>query len=297
MALKVIFATMKHEGYVLKKLDLYLLQLEDKDEDRRWDINSPSMSSQCSRAIYYSRTGVERDAFHIDARTHRIFDNGTHYHLRMQKYLTDMGIVLMCEVPAFDKDLEIQGSADGIIKLNEHELGILELKSINSGQYAKLIDALEKHKEQAQCYMSCIEKQRQYIQSIIKSPYQLKKYLRAKSTFDYYAKMYDHLKSGSHYTREEKLNYRVGQHIELDRILWHTPRPINKMIFLYENKDTQELKEFCVGWNQERVDMLEKKFKTINRCIKKHKVPPREGKSKSCEMCRFCDFRNTCFIL
>lgn len=286
---------MKHEGYVLEKLDQYLLTEMGKDEDRRWDINSPSMASQCARAIYYSRRGIGRDSWTIDARTQRIFDNGTHVHLRIQDYLLKQGMLLMDEVPVFDVELKMQGHADGILGLTKFELGVLEIKSMNSNNFNQLMDAKEEHKYQAQCYMLCLERQRQKLKKKYPTKLAFTKYLRAQSTRKFYEGLYSHLKTGSKYTREEKLAHKVAQHITLDKILWNTSRPLTKMVFIYESKDTQEMKEFVVKWDDKLVKSIIAKFTAVNKAVVAKKLPEREGKNKSCATCRWCNFKTECF--
>lgn len=295
MALKKVFQTMKSEGYVLKKLDQYLLSLNDKDEDRRWDINSPSGISRCVRAIYYSRTGAECDANSIDARTRRIFDNGTAVHERLQSYMMKAGITAMIEVPVFDKELQIQGHTDGLVIISKYELGVLEIKSINSNGFAQLIDAKEEHKEQAQVYMMVLERHRQMLNEMDEA--QFKKYISSPDTYSFYTKLYDHVKDGRKYKREEKIAFKVGQHLQLDNLLWSLSRPISKMIFVYENKDTQETKEFTVKWDDDLVSSLEDRARFINDCVANKKMPEREGNSKSAPPCKWCQFRATCYIL
>ena len=297
MGLKNLFKTMKNEGYIIKRLDQYLLTQVKKDADRRWDINSPSMASQCSRAIYYSRKDVPRDGDAIDARTQRIFDNGTGVHERLQAYMEDEGILLMPEVPVLDQDLQVQGHTDGILELNKYEVGVLEIKSINTNGFSSLVDAKDEHKTQAQIYMMCLEKERQGIKEKCPTKRDLNIYLRSKEFYNFYAGMYQHLKGGSHYTREEKIEFKVKQHKQACRILWGAVRPITKMVFLYEDKNTQELKEFVVQWDDNRVKEIEDKLKKVNKSLKTNKVPPREGTSRSCATCRWCSWKGECWIV
>ena len=95
MALKSVFNAMKREGYVIKDLDLYLLSLNGEDNDRAIDVNAPSQIGGCLRSRYYSRTRASRDTNAVDARTRRIFDNGTKTHERLQQYLEEQGMLLM----------------------------------------------------------------------------------------------------------------------------------------------------------------------------------------------------------
>lgn len=297
MALKRILATMKVDSYIVKKLDQYLLSLDAKDEDRRYDINSPSSAGRCPRSIVYSRLGHERDLNSVDSRTRRIFDNGTHTHERLQRYMLDCSILEMDEVPVFDLEHEIQGHTDGLLRIQKTELGILEIKSINSNGFSKLIDAKPEHKLQASVYMYCLESRRKWLRANYKTQEELDSYLSSTEYIDFIHSLYKHMKGGSHYSLEDKLKFKLDCHTKSDSLLWHTIRPITKMVFLYENKDTQELKEFVVKWDDEIIEELMTKYKYINKYVADKKIPPRptEAKSKSCTTCRWCDYKSTCF--
>lgn len=295
MALKDLMDTLKRGGYIVKALDQYLLTSDDTGEDRRKDINSPSSASSCSRAIYYSRTGAERSG--NDPRTQRIFDNGSHVHLRLQDYLSKMGILKMEEVPVFDSELETQGHCDGLIELNKRELGVLEIKSINDNGFKALKEAKSEHIMQAQVYLYCLEKWRLHLRSKYKTKSEFDKYLKNFKTRLFYVSMYKHLKDGSKYTKAQKMQFRIETHTKLDTLLWNTSMPINKMIFLYENKNDQSLAEFCVERDEKLINEMKEKFMKINNAVDTQEILDREGTSKSCNVCRFCPHKDNCFVV
>lgn len=299
MSLKNIMGTLKKEGYIVKDLDQYLLKMNDKDGDRRWDINSPSSAGACPRSVVYSRLGYDRDAVSVDARTRRIFDNGSYVHERLQGYLKSCGLLVMEEVPLFDDEYQVQGHTDGILRLSKFELGVLEIKSINTDGFRKLVDAKEEHKLQALIYMYCLENRRLNLKKKYKSKAQLDKYLNSNVYVEFIKNHYKHLVGGSHYSTEEKFNFKLKSHQEADRVLWETVRPINKMIFLYEDKNTQELKEFCVKWDDNLLNELLAKYEYINSYVADEKIPPRptEATSKSCTHCRWCNFKSNCWVV
>lgn len=299
MALKDVLSTLKNEGYIIKRLDQYLLSLNDKDEDRRWDINSPSSASKCERAIVYSRMGYKPDANAVDARTRRILDNGTDTHKRLQKYMMDEGMLKMDEVPVFLDRLQIQGHTDGLLELNKYELGILEIKTINTNSFSKLLDARDDHKKQALVYMVCLEERRKWLRSKFSTEDELMSYFVTDEYHNFIENHYKHIKGGNKFSRGEKLMFKYECHMKADRLLWNTPRPINKMIFLYEDKNTQELKEFTVKYDEELWRSLEAKFEYINECVAKKEIPPRpkEATSKSCSLCRWCSYSTECFVV
>lgn len=297
MALKKLMATMKNDGYIVKKLDQYLLSLNAKDGDRRYDINSPSSAGRCIRSLVYGRLDYERDSNSIDSRTRRIFDNGTFTHERLQKYMLDCKILEMDEVPVFDLEYQIQGHTDGLLRLMKSELGILEIKSINSNGFSKLIDAKAEHKLQASVYMYCLENRRKYLRTNYKTSEEFESYITSTEYKTFIHSLYSHMKGGEKFSLEDKLKFKFECHQKSDILLWETIRPISKMVFLYENKDTQELKEFIVKWDDELIDKLMQDYKLINEYVANTKIPPRptEAKSKSCTTCRWCDFKSTCF--
>lgn len=296
MALKRLLNTMKTDSYIVKKLDQYLLSLNAKDEDRRYDINSPSSAGRCTRSLVYSRLGYQRDSNSVDSRTRRIFDNGTHTHERLQRYMLNCGILEMDEVPVFDLEYEIQGHTDGLLRLMKAELGILEIKSINSNSYSKLVDAKPEHKLQASVYMYCLETRRKWLRNTFKSEEQIDEYLNSSEYIEFIHSLYGHMKGGNHYSLEDKLKFKLECHSKADKLLWGTIRPITKMVFLYENKDNQELKEFVVKWDEDTIESLLAEYKLINEYVANKKIPPRPAtaKGKTCTTCRWCDFKETC---
>jgi hypothetical protein len=298
MALKGIFNTMKKEGYVVKDLDQYLFTLNDSDSDRAINVNAPSQIGKCLRARYYSRMGYDADVGAIDPRTRRIFDNGTKTHERLQEYLLKMGLLLMDEIPVLSEEYDIQGHTDGLLKLSIREKAVLEIKSINSRQFGELKDCKEEHRKQGLSYVYCIEEHRKFLRERYANLVQFKK--SEKERRDYYAQFYQHLKDGHKFTREQKIKFQVDLHIAMDKILFNTPDPITKVVFLYENKDTQELKEFCVSTtdpvSKEVLSEVLKDCLYLNECCEKGIIPDRcPGCTKSSQMARFCNFKLECF--
>lgn len=314
MGLKSIFNAIKQEGYIIKKLDLYLLSLNSKDNDRAINVNSPSQASNCLRANYYARMGYENDGA-IDSRARRIFDNGTKTHERLQEYMLNAGILINDEVPCINDPYQIQGHTDGYLNLGKEteskiklkkgvlpgtksikkysEVGILEIKSINSHSYGALKDAKPEHKEQAMIYLYCSEERRKYLQKTYKSEQEF--YDSVSERKEEYKKYYTHLKDGSKHSKEEKIEFQLECCLNADDILFHTKRPIDKVIFLYENKDNQELKEFCVVRNNEILEEVLSRYEQLNKYVADEELPPREGTSKSCSTCRWCNFKLECF--
>ena len=315
MALKSVFNAMKREGYVIKDLDLYLLSLNGEDNDRAIDVNAPSQIGGCLRSRYYSRTQASRDTNAVDARTRRIFDNGTKTHERLQQYLEEQGMLLMDEVPVYNATYNIQGHTDGILALGAVEKGVLEIKSINSNGFSNLKTVKEEHRKQGLTYVYCLEQRRLELHEIYSSLSDFVKDKKNNLTFklgDIFQKemiidengdvkelSYIKVNSLIPLSSDEFNNDDYFLNDKMDSILMETRVPITKAIFLYENKDSQELKEFCVSTreaaSQEVLKEILNECSYINDCIKNGIVPPRCSNSKTSSPCRFCPFTIECF--
>lgn len=297
MALEFLKENMKKKG-IIARLDNYLLTLQKEDNDRAFNVNAPSQIAVCKRARYYARTG-EGTKTSYSARTQRIFDNGTYFHERTQKYMLDSGILLLDEVPVLSAEYNIQGHTDGILDLGD-EYAILELKSINDNQYSGLRSGEKpEHTLQGLVYVYCIESHRKFLREKYKNKllFKLSRSKRAKE----YEQYYQHLKGGSKHTKEEKIAFQVGLHLRLDDLIYPCEKPINKVVFLYENKNTQDLKEFVVDSttpeNQEKIAEILEGCSFVNDCVETGTVPPREATRKSDSICRFCNYKDECWVI
>lgn len=295
MALKEMFQAMKKEGYVTAPLDRYLFEEANRPNDRAVNVNAPSQAGKCNRANYYMRMQYENDGT-IDPRTQRIFDNGTYTHERLQSYLIDMELLHMDEVPLINDTYNIQGHTDGFLNFTD-EVAILEIKSINDNQFGQLRDAKEEHKKQGLVYLYCAEERRKWLHKHYKTPEKFN--ASWKERYKYFEEHYQHMQDGRKYTREQKIKNEVMLNMLADNILFYTENPITKVVFLYENKNNQELKEFVVERNMTTEPILTevlKDYEYLNKCCDDKTLPPREGTSKSCTMCRWCSYKNECFI-
>lgn len=297
MGLNKIFSSMKKEGYVVRPLEMYLLNLSARDSDRALNVNAPSAVGQCLRARYYTRTNAPCDSFSVDARTRRIFDNGTCVHERLQSYLKSQGMLLMDEVPLVNEYYNIQGHTDGILKLSDRELGVLEIKSINSKGFSELKSEKPEHRKQGLVYLYCLEEHRKYLHSTYATREDLIK-SSAERSMKYYRR-YSYLKDGRKFKREEKIRLQVNLCKKLDEILYNCETPITKVIFLYENKDTQDLKEYCVSSTEPQSVVLMEEilsdFNMLNKAVELAKVPKRPVVNKNDNMCRWCSYKTECW--
>ena len=292
MGVKELLNSSKYnKDSITARIDNYLATNEE-DNDRAVDVNSPSQVFKCMRSLYYARIGAESDGF-TDPRLQRIFDNGTHMHLRIQEYLTKEGSLVMDECPCIDAEANIQGHTDGILKMTEQEYAILELKSMNSILFGKLKEPKPEHIAQAMIYMYCTECRRQELVSMTEDEFKFS----LDDRVDFYRSRYQHLKAGKKYTKEEKIQHNILTNLKLDKLLRTIKRPIDRIVFLYENKDNQELKEFVIEYDDDLMCDILDFYDQVNYYVANKKVPPREGTSKSCNICRFCSYRNECYVV
>ena len=287
---------MKKEGYVTAPLDRFLFEQANKPNDRAVNVNAPSQAGKCNRANYYMRKQYDSDGS-IDPRTQRIFDNGTYTHERLQSYLLEMELLLMDEVPLINDPYNIQGHTDGFLNLND-EVAILEIKSINDNQFGQLKDAKEEHKCQGLIYLYCAEDRRIWLHETYKTEEEFNASYNER--YKYFEEHYQHMVGGRKFTREQKIENEVMLNMLSDNILFHTDKPITKVVFLYEHKNNQELKEFVVERNLTTepilLEVLER-YEILNKCCENDELPDREGTSKSCNMCRWCNYKNECWIV
>lgn len=347
MALKDFLKSINSDTYIIGRLDEYLLRKShEKDDDRRWDINSPSMLGVCKRALYQSRLGMDRD-LDSNARVQRIFDNGTKVHERLEGYMLDAKIAIANEIPVINDEYQIMGHADLLISLFDNqtldieydesarkilkvntkrlsEIAVGEIKSINDRNFTGLKEADPKHKKQASSYMFCLEQRRQVLHSKCKNLKELMEYLDSKVYNDYLENKYGYLTDGAKYTAEEKINHKITHFKIIDVLLFLLDSPITKMIFLYENKNDQNYKEFVVEFNKKDDKEMREYMTIINNAVRSYRIayrqeiyklrgkslspeakrklqlkyaPPKEGTSKSHEKCRWCQFKTSCFTL
>lgn len=87
-------------------------------------------------------------------RTLRIFDHGHAFHKRLQTALKSAGVLKNAEQFVSNDEYMIGGSIDGVVNVG-YGPEILELKSINSFQFAKAELPLDKHRQQVSVYMFC----------------------------------------------------------------------------------------------------------------------------------------------
>lgn len=272
--IKKISKVDKTDKFLINAIEDYLKE-KPAGKDRNHGWNSPSGVGLCSRHSFFLRTGVPADSISNEPRLQRIFDNGTGVHIRLQSYLKRAGVLLDDEAPLFNLEHKIMGTTDGLLK-DGNTLAVLEIKSINNYGFSTLKDAKPEHKLQAGIYLYCLNELRKEI-------------LRGKRREiekQYILKLTEFLQTDKKFTKEEKITRHFNSFKTTLDWLEKYPSPLTKVIFLYENKDTQELKEFVVYNPANEIAKALKKFDDLNIAVETGNIPVK-SKSFNCNTCRY----------
>lgn len=294
MALKDLFNTMKSEGIVLPRLDRYLLTNNDPSEMHSHAYTSPSGIYSCIRSQMYRVMGERKDGS-PNPRLQRIFDMGHKIHEMLQGYLKDEGILLLDEAPVYSDKYKVMGHTDGILQISPVALGILEIKSINSDGFKNLLAAKPDHIKQANVYMLCLEELRSRVNNAKTRLHfvNIKKKILAE-----YADFLDtFIVGGRKFSKEEKVNYKLKQMENLIELLYNYQKKIDTIVFIYMNKDSQEIKEFIVNWDDAIIAEIQDRCALIDDYRQTNKLPdrPEYATGKTCSFCRYCDYKMACY--
>lgn len=118
----------------------------------------PSAIGQCLRKLWFEHFGAPKDRKHKDdvLQTYMIFEFGTYLHIILQNLCERAGVLLHREFQLYSKEHQIEGTCDGILRIDDTKY-VLEIKSINSGQWTKVQHAPKfEHKQQAMAYMKVL---------------------------------------------------------------------------------------------------------------------------------------------
>lgn len=295
MALNDLMNNFKRgQDSLIRTIDTHLMKSQLEDNIRANITNSPSSSLGCVRRNFYQRSGEEKDKH--QARTQRIFDNGDGTHDRIQRYLKEDGILVMDEVPLINDPMEIMGHTDGLLQVRGkmNHMRVLEIKSINSRGFSGLKQPKDDHVAQGHTYMYCLEERRLELQRKHPTPelFASSKLARRKYFERKYAFILDRYPDKPE-KAERKHKEKVKEALRADSYLYNITHPINEVIFLYECKDTQEMKEFLVKRDDSLMSEVLYKFELSNQAWEDQVMPERECKTKA--EGRFCPYLDICF--
>jgi hypothetical protein len=191
-------------------------------------IHPSSLMAACERAVYYEliKAPFEDSIVSVSPQLQRIFDVGTWWHTYIQNALDKSGILKEREAAVVDPNRKINGRADGILHLEGEDV-LLEIKTMNSFQFAKLYKPLEHHEYQASLYADILG--------------------------------------------------------------------IDKILYLYVNKDSCELKEFLIKKNNPLLLEANEKIYLILDAVANLEPPGRVCSSKISKQALSCGYCNHCF--
>ena len=147
-------AGVPQDRWLIKQIDS---QLGNTQPPQRSDVFYPSLlGNTCDRYLYIAYNGMapEQD---ITAQTQRIFDNGGYLEDRMDKYFTDLEIVVDRERVVKLDTPPISGRLALIIEHAQHGETALKLKSINARGFGALNKGPKaEHEIQLQIYLNLL---------------------------------------------------------------------------------------------------------------------------------------------
>lgn len=228
-------------------MERYLLTVEDeRGNDNLLHVSDLVKDKWCPRMLYYRMGGVRPEIEPIHFQLQNIFDYGSETHLKFQRRWRDMGVlwgrwkcleckkswrgmpplkcvrcglvntVVYAEVPLADPDLLLVGNADAEIRDTQGNV-LVEIKTVAEGTIrAELPNLL-----------------REYTREVILPDNSTEKQVDIKQLWkDLRRPMPSHRRQGQTYT------YLRGKMTD--------EPPVEGIVFLYESKQSQGLKEFEV---------------------------------------------------
>jgi len=132
---------------MLKELiDQFYLENQKNREQTRFYITD---AGKCQRAVFFKFKNAPREP--IDARLMRIFEHGENIHRSIFNVLYRLRIGVATEISIPSQEI-ISGRADAILCIG-NENYVLDIKSINSMLFRKLIEPKQENIYQVQLYM------------------------------------------------------------------------------------------------------------------------------------------------
>lgn len=107
----------------------------------------------CDRLLAGSLLGVSPPAPFVTPKKRRIWDNGSYMHLRFQVYFLCLRPPFEVEAPKLLRYWPIIGEADAAVQHPEIGKWVIELKTINRGQWSSLSFPRDSHADQANGYV------------------------------------------------------------------------------------------------------------------------------------------------
>lgn len=92
-----------------------------------------------------------------------------------------------------------------------------------------------------------------------------------------------------------KAIYRPFKKHEFQASLYARELGARKVLYLYINKDTSEIRDFLMPINEEQLEIADKKMNKVISHVKEKTLPPRSCADKFCDNAVACPFTTLCF--
>lgn len=255
------------------------------DNDRSFDCFHPSAWGSCLRKIayqYYNSKNkfLSRSTTDIDIRYERIFDNGHGMHHRWQNYL-DNSMVLRgywrCTNPICKKVYGTENKLGIFNPLKTDKSFICCCGNKETLQYEEIEVVSDK------CYNF-----QGHVDAVIDTTNVNKKDDNSREIFVIDFKS---IKSDYFFDLEQaKWEHIIQIHI----YMWLLDLKFG--IVLYENKDTQAIKEMVVPKNESIINEIKAESSWLLNVIKQYRLPEKpSGYTLSKSPCWFCEFSHFCY--
>jgi CRISPR/Cas system-associated exonuclease Cas4 (RecB family) len=230
----------------------------------------PSSIGKCLRAIVYQMQGYEPKP--MDGRFLLIMDNGTYYHERCEELFGTTGLLIAPEVSFKVPELRLSGRSDVLIKNflpHESSSNIIKLyvtEKVKDSEGNVLKDDKGNDVEQDKL--------------LYEGPDNDVIIVELKSISDSGFKYLD--RAGA--KEAHKMQLMLYMHV----------MGIKQGLILYENKNTQEMKEFFIGYDAELSERIIEKVRAANSHVNAGTLPEKEYQASDFE-CRYCDYKDICW--
>ena len=288
--LKNLKDTYKRSDVLLPSIERHVLKKAKEPSDRRSDIMHPSemaKSSWCGRHDYYRIVGEDQNykGRSPSFRLENIFDYGHSVHAKYQRWLQEMGVLWG---KWYCKECQNEWVGDTpeacpncrSLKIKYNEVPLTSDEHMIAGHSDVIVRMGDKYR--------MIEIKTVGIPTLRFEAYKL---------FDQYQK--------ERLTPEElwfQIKRPFATHIRQGQIYLHLTQTlypeleVDEIIFIYEWKPTQEVKEFVVKYNPELISRTLETADLVAQAVNSGIILDRpEWAEQDGKTCGSCEYRNTCW--
>lgn len=273
----------RSKGRVLPLVEMEMVkEAKAKNEKRDTDHLHPSELSKkdwCARSAYYKITGMEAQSEKYSVTRLNVFAEGNDIHAKWQKWLWKAGILSglwFCDScsntwyassPVLCPDCSSSKLAYREIPVRDDEHRIIGHAD------GEILDKEGR---------ALIEIKSVGVGTVrFEKPALFADYAAGKLSID---EVWKNIKSP------------FASHVRQGHIYMHC-RKLDTIIFIYEWKPTQEIKEFVVKYNPDILEPILKNCKLVIKHLEDKAVPdrPEWAVNKSCSGCKYCPYKTECW--